>query len=126
MAKLTIGWLLVICAVLIACGPETIVVRPSLDTPSHHIANGDSLLDQGKPNDAYREFKRANELAPNNVEALIGLAKSQIQRGELESGKSVLEQAKRVATTDQERIAIQEEYRQLKGINPALEPLRSH
>ena len=38
------------------CGPDTIFVRPGLDTPAQHVSNGYQLLDRGKVNDACREF----------------------------------------------------------------------
>ncbi|MGD9248318.1 MAG: tetratricopeptide repeat protein, partial [Desulfobacteraceae bacterium] len=57
----------------IGCGPDTIFVRPGLDTPSQHVANGHQLLEQGKFDAACREFDRAKELDPSYIRAYVGL-----------------------------------------------------
>ena len=49
MAQRTILLLLTIALTLIvACGPDTIILRPSLDTPEQHVKNGHNLLARGK------------------------------------------------------------------------------
>jgi len=45
-----------------------------LDTPVHHVKNGNTLLKAGKIDDAYREFSRAKELDPNYPPAYVGLS----------------------------------------------------
>jgi Flp pilus assembly protein TadD len=114
MARLAIGCILFLCGMLMACGPETIMVRPSLDTPAHHVTNGDILLKQGKIAGALREFQRANELAPDNVSALIGLSKVYSRLGDAGRAKAALDQAAPLAASESERCAIQEAYRQLQ------------
>ncbi len=118
MARIAIGWILLLCAMLMACGPETIIVRPSLDTPAHHVTNGDILLKQGKVADALREFQRANELAPDNVRALIGQSTAYSRLGDAGRAKAALDQAAPLAASESERCAIQEAYHQLQR-NPA-------
>jgi hypothetical protein len=68
--------LLVLAAsAIVACGPDTIFLRPALDTPEHHVKNGHSLLSRGKIDAANAEFKRAKALdagyAPAYVIAVV-------------------------------------------------------
>ena len=63
-----------IVSLMIGCGPDPIFLRPALDTPAQHLANGNALLDQEKWRDAGREFERAGELDPFFTEAYVGLA----------------------------------------------------
>ena len=96
-----------------ACGPDTIFLRPGLDTPDRHIANGHALLKQGKPTDACREFRRASELAPRNVDALVGLALALGQSGEIDRGLSVLDRASELVQTDRQRVEVKKGYEEL-------------
>ena len=68
------------------CGPQTIWLRPSLDTPSQHVANGNQLLKRGKLSDACREFRRAREIDPNYTMAYIGLGIALGKKGDVENG----------------------------------------
>jgi tetratricopeptide (TPR) repeat protein len=45
-----------------------------LDTPMHHVYNGNTLLKAGKIDAAFREFSRAKELDPNYSPAYVGLS----------------------------------------------------
>jgi Tfp pilus assembly protein PilF len=93
-----------------ACGPDTILVRPSLDTPAQHVSNGQQLLDRGKVADACREFNRAKELAPDYIFAYIGLAIAFGYKGDLETGMQHLDQAKAMAKSEEEKQAVQQGY----------------
>jgi len=101
---------------LAGCGPDTIFVRPGLDTPAQHVANGYQLLERGKVDDAYREFERAKELEPYCVKAYVGLAVALGKRGDIDGGMKTLAVAERIAGSAQEHEAVQKGYAQLNEI----------
>ena len=110
-APLIIGLLFVV-----GCGPDTIFVRPGLDTPSQHVANGHQLLEQGKFEDACREFDRAKELDPNYIRAYVGLGVALGKKGDLEAGFRSMAEAKKMAGSTQDFEMIQQGYEQLDAI----------
>jgi len=57
-----------------ACAQTSMESNYWLDTPVHHVRNGNTLLKAGKIDDAFREFSRANELDPNYSPAYVGLS----------------------------------------------------
>ena len=59
---------------LYACATATMESRTFLDTPMHHVSNGNTLLKAGKIDDAFREFSRSTELDPNYSPAYVGLS----------------------------------------------------
>lgn len=99
---------MVVLLLIAACGPDTIYVRPSLDTPERHVINGRSLLDQGKIQHALREFEYANELDPQNVAAQVGMAIALGHQGKLDQGLEILEKAEAISTTEEDRTLVQE------------------
>lgn len=101
---------------LFGCGPDTIFVRPGLDTPSQHVTNGHQLLEQGKFEDACREFDRAKELDPNYVSAYVGIGLALGKKGDIEAGMRSLAKARKVADSNRELEEIQQGYEQLKEI----------
>jgi Flp pilus assembly protein TadD len=105
---------LVICGMicLAACGPDTILVRPGLDTPSLHIANGRKFLERGKYSDAYREFQRARELDPKNISAHVGLGLACGYNGEFDAGLNHLAAAESLAVSSEDRIVLNKAYDQ--------------
>ena len=115
MAKqcLLIG-LTVVAMGVMACGPETIFLRPALDTPARHVENGHLLLSRGKIDAADAEFSRAKSLDHAYVPAHVGLALIQGHRGDIHSGLKMLDQAKVHATTPAEINAVNDGYEQLK------------
>ena len=65
----------VLCAFfLYACAPASMESNYWLDTPEHHVHNGNTLLKAGKVDDALREYSRAKELDPNYLPAYVGLS----------------------------------------------------
>jgi tetratricopeptide (TPR) repeat protein len=103
------GTLLVLCGLwLSACGPDTIFLRPGLDTPAQHVANGNVLLKQNKLEAAFREFNRAQMLEPNFAPAHVGLGKIWGLRGDFEKGNAALDKADAVARGESERQAVSE------------------
>jgi Flp pilus assembly protein TadD len=113
MSKVRNVWPLIVL-ILIACGPETIFVRPYLDTPEQHVRNGHMLLKQDKWDDACREFERARELDPQYAEAYIGLGVAYARGGDVEKGLRMLHKAEKMAKTDDERAAVRDAFLQLQ------------
>lgn len=101
---------------LAGCGPDTIFVRPGLDTPSQHVANGHQLLERGKIDDAYREFVRATELDPNYVKAYVGLGVALGKKGDIDAGMETMAVAERMAGSAREHEAVQKGYTQLNEL----------
>jgi tetratricopeptide (TPR) repeat protein len=95
---------------LTACGPETIWLRPGLDTPAQHISNGEQLFSRGKYDDALREFNRARELDPGCVEAYIGAGLVMGRKGDIEAGLEKFKQAQVIADTPEEKTAVENAY----------------
>jgi len=44
---------------LLACGPKPVAPKAELDTPEHHVTNGNKLLKAGEIDKAFKEFTRA-------------------------------------------------------------------
>ena len=97
---------------VLACGPDTILVRPGLDTPDHHVSNGNQLLDRLKLEAAYQEFQRALELDPSYIPAYIGVAMVQGRRGDYNGGLKMLNKAKKTALTQEETQMVEKAYKQ--------------
>ena len=103
---------------LTGCGPDTIFVRPSLDTPEQHLVSGHKLLQRGKYDDACREFQRAKELmAPNYVSANVGLGLALAYKGELAEGRKVMDQAGKMAISAKDKAEVREGYEQLEELS---------
>jgi tetratricopeptide (TPR) repeat protein len=114
MGNAQIKFMLGIMGVLLvlACGPDTILVRPGLDTPDHHVSNGNQLLDRLKLEAAYQEFQRALELDPSYIPAYIGVAMVQGRRGDYNGGLKMLNKAKKTALTQEETQMVEKAYKQ--------------
>ena len=59
---------------LYACASTSMESNYWLDTPVHHVHNGNTLLKAGKTDAAFREFSRAKELDMNYSPAYVGLS----------------------------------------------------
>lgn len=101
---------------LVACGPDTIYVRPSLDTPQRHVINGNALLEQGKIQDAFREFKYASELDSQNVAAMVGMATAMGYQGKFDQGLEFLEKAEAIGTTAEDQALVLQGYARLEEL----------
>jgi Tfp pilus assembly protein PilF len=99
--------------VLSACGPDTIFLLQGVDTPAHHVSNGNALLERQKFVDACREFERARELDPEYTDAYIGLGIAYAGRGDHEKGLEMMKKADAVARGHNERLNVQQGFRQL-------------
>lgn len=75
-----------------------------LDTPQHHVMNGNTLLASEKIDVAFYEFNRARELDPEYAPAYMGLGLVEAYRGDFASGLETLKTARRhVRGDDQKR-----------------------
>ncbi len=110
-----------LCVFFIGCGPDTIFLRPGLDTPSQHVANGNQLLERGKIDDAYREFERAKELDPDCVNAYVGLGMVLGTKGDFDAGMETLSLAEGMADSDLELRAVQNGYDKLIELKQSLQ-----
>lgn len=102
---------------LTGCGPDTIFVRPYLDTPEQHLAAGHRLLDRGKYDDACREFIHARTLmAPQYVSAYVGLGLALGYKGEFVDGRNALDRAHEMAVSDEDKATVQKGYERFERI----------
>ena len=114
--------LLVLFLVLLGgCGPDTIFLRPALDTPAQHVKNGHDLLARGKIDAANAEFVRAKNLDDGYAPAYVGIALVQGHRGDVNGGFETLSQAKGLAVTPEEAKVVDRGYGQLQQIQPKVE-----
>jgi Tfp pilus assembly protein PilF len=88
-ALFTVLWVFFLCA----CATATIESKTFLDTPKHHVSNGNTLLKAGKIDAASREFNRAKELDPNYSPAYVGLSLVQGIKGDDENSVMYLKKA---------------------------------
>lgn len=103
-------FLVLLGLIILGCGPDTIFLRPGLDTPSVHVANGNNLLERGKVDDALREFQRAKVLDPNYAPAYVGLGIVLGQKGRIDDGFKTLDLASKLADNEKDRTAVQQGY----------------
>ncbi len=89
---------------ILSCGPKAVSPETALDTPEHHVANGNKLLNAGKVDSAFREFDRARELDPKHSPAHIGLGLCYGYQGQFDSGLKSLGAARRYAKGKEEKI----------------------
>ncbi|WP_319522061.1 hypothetical protein [uncultured Desulfosarcina sp.] len=94
--------LMLAASAIVACGPDTIFLRPVLDTPEHHVKNGHTLLNRGKIDAANEEFVRAKTLDAEYAPAYVGIALVQARQGDVEGGLTTLERAKELAVTPEQ------------------------
>jgi tetratricopeptide (TPR) repeat protein len=88
---------------ILGCGPDSIFIRQGLDTPSHHVSNGNQFMNSDKFDAAQAEFDRALELDPNYAPAYVGLGLVAGHRGETENAMALMEKARRLAQDEEQR-----------------------
>lgn len=104
----------VVCLlILVSCGPKTIVLRPSLDTPVQHVDNGNKLMAYGKTDAAIREFKRSMELDAGYAPAYVGLGIVYGMKGDLDQGRALMETAKTLARSDEQKKEVEMGFKRL-------------
>jgi hypothetical protein len=105
--------LLLFIVSLSACGPDTIFLRPALDTPEQHVKNGNNLMARGKLDAANTEFLRAVDLDEGYVAAYVGLALVQGYRGDVEAGLATLQKAEAYVSKPEEQRSVEQGYEKL-------------
>ncbi|MBF0118151.1 MAG: tetratricopeptide repeat protein [Desulfobacterales bacterium] len=90
----------------LSCVPKPKPPEAELDTPEHHVSNGNKLFDNGKIDDAFYEFNRAKELSPKYCLAYVGLGLVYGARGEYKKSLSSLEDADDYAKGNEEIVAV--------------------
>jgi len=108
------AYFLIFIVSLSSCGPDTIFLRPTLDTPQQHVKNGNSLLARGKLDAADTEFFRAMDLDEGYVPAYVGIALVQGYRGDVEAGFETLKKAEALVSTPDEQESVEQGYDKLK------------
>jgi len=98
---------------LFACGPKAVAPRAELDTPEHHVSNGNKLLKSGKIDDAFKEFNRAKDLDPKHSPAYLGLGLVYGLKGDFENGFKAMKTAKKYAKVKDEEVAVEIGYMRL-------------
>jgi hypothetical protein len=107
----------VVCLLtLVSCGPETILLRPSLDTPFQHVDNGYKLMAYGKTDAAIREFKRSMELDAAYSPAYVGLGIVFGVKGDLDQGRALMEKARTLARSDEQKKEVEMGFERLDYI----------
>lgn len=102
------------CILLVmACGPKPMAPKAELDTPMHHVKNGNKMLKTGKIDAALREFTRAKELDPKYSQAYVGLGLVHGIKGDYENGFKQLKMARKYAKGDEQKIAVHVGYMRL-------------
>lgn len=101
-------WLAVLAAgvLLISCGPKAQQPLSQLDTPQHHTFAGIKLLDQGKYDDAGREFELALRLDPRFADARTGLALVSAYQANYTAAFDALAEANKLAKSDEEKVFV--------------------
>jgi len=107
--------------ILVSCGPETILLRPSLDSPLHHVDNGYKLMAYGKTEAAVREFKRSIELDETYAPAYVGLGIVYGVQGDLDQGRAMMEKAEALARGEEQRKEVEMGFERLDFIEKDIE-----
>ncbi len=107
---------------LVSCGPETILLRPSLDSPSQHIDNGYKLMAYGKIDAAMREFNRSIELDPTYAPAYVGLGIVLGMQGDLDQGRTMMQKASSLARSEEQRKEVEMGFERLDYIEKNPQP----
>jgi len=91
---------------LAACGPKAEAPKAKLDTPQHHVKNGNKLLDNGKIDAAFYEFNRAKELDPEYAPAYIGLGLVAAYRADFAGGLKTMKVARKYSRDDEQNRSV--------------------
>lgn len=95
---------ILIGAFLVSCGPKERKPVSQLDTPEHHTYTGIKLMNQGKYNDAQREFELALQLNKKFSKAHAGMGLIKAYRGDFDEAFKYMGKAKKYAETDEDKV----------------------
>jgi tetratricopeptide (TPR) repeat protein len=99
-----------------SCSKIETSARPQLDTPSHHVANGNQFLKIGKIDDALREFTRAKELDHQYSPSYVGIALIYGLKKDYDKSLSAMEMASRFAADPSQQTNVKIGYMRLYTI----------
>ncbi|ABW65847.1 tetratricopeptide repeat protein [Desulfosudis oleivorans] len=85
---------------LFACGPKAVAPEAQMDTPEHHVTNGNKFLKADKLDEAFTAFTRATQLDPKYAPAYVGLGLVHGKQGIFDKAFDAMKQAARFAKTD--------------------------
>jgi len=97
---------MVLICLLAACGPKAEAPKAKLDTPQHHVKNGNKLLDNGKIDAAFYEFNRAKELDPEYAPAYIGLGLVAAYRADFAGGLKTMKVARKYSSDGEQNRSV--------------------
>ncbi|MDY6904933.1 MAG: S-layer homology domain-containing protein [Thermodesulfobacteriota bacterium] len=104
--KNTLYVMAVFCLMFVfACGPKAVAPKAQLDTPEHHVTNGNKFLKAGRLDDALNEFTRAKALDPKFSPAYTGLGMVYGEKGDFKQAFEAMEKAEKYAGNDTEKTA---------------------
>ena len=89
-----------------SCGPKPVAPKAALDTPEHHVSNGNKLLKANKIEDAFKEFNRAKDLDPKFSPAYVGLGLVYGFRNDFENGFKSLKKAAKYSKGKPQELAV--------------------
>lgn len=98
---------LVFVVFLMGCGPKAMPPKAALDTPQHHVANGNKLFIAGKIDPAFREYTRARDLDPEYSPAHVGLGLCYGSQDSFDAGINSLKTGQRYARTKDEKFEVE-------------------
>ena len=108
---------------LMACGPETIFLKSGFDTPTHHAANGNQLLQSGKYDAALSEFMRAKEQMDKKYAPIyIGIGLAYAHKGEFAEAHAALEAARGFTQDPVDMEAVEAAFKTLKRLEQEKAP----
>lgn len=98
---------------MVGCGPKPVAPQAELDTPDHHVSNGNKLLKEGNIEDALREFNRAKDLDPDYSPAYVGIGLVRGKGGAFDKGIDSMKKAEGLAKTEQQKYVVDVGYMRL-------------
>ncbi|MCJ7617574.1 MAG: S-layer homology domain-containing protein, partial [Desulfobacterales bacterium] len=104
----------VVCLLfLLACGPKAVAPKAELDTPEHHVTNGNKLLKAGNIDKAFKEFNRAKMLDPEYSPAYVGLGLVYSLKGDFKKGFNSMDKAENLAKGKKQELGVNIGYMRL-------------
>jgi tetratricopeptide (TPR) repeat protein len=91
-------------AFLFSCAPKERKPLSQLDTPEHHTYTGLKLMDQGKYDDAQREFELALQLNRKFSKAYAGMGLVSAYKDDFKQGFKYMDTAEDYAKSDDEKV----------------------
>ncbi len=98
---------------LLACGPKPVAPKAVLDTPEHHVINGNKLLKAGEIDKAFKEFNRAKMLDPKYSPAYVGLGIVYGLKSDFKKGLNSMDKAEDLAKGKKQEVVVNIGYMRL-------------